>query len=284
MLSRSELNFSVPQIACGTLLAFRGLATCGRHLKALVQPFRHSNMVNRKRPIAEACNLEVVTSDPKLVGEGVYSARHKTKIYTAVDYLGQRLRIGDHVALYTGGKEWICVLETLYRDPETNAAMLKGRWFWTMQDVKEHEGELRPNIRPSKCPSHELICCDNRDSNLVESISRKCPILSYENFLLVKKLVLRSDSPWKKTFYCDRQYYHKAHRFSELNASLFPGDPIPQDLRRAAGLPDIQSTTMDNDLDYADAYTEPDLPPQPRRNSKSQKVEQVDTAQLNFLW
>ena len=179
--------------------------------------------------------------------------------------------------MYTGeGKEWVCVLETLYKDPKTSAAMFRGRWFWTLQDIKEHEGTDDDIGRPSKCPSHELISCDNRDTNLVESISRKCDVLSYDNFSLVKKLITKSDSQWKKTYYCDRQYYHKAHRFSELNSLLFPGDPIPSDLRRAAGLHDFQ----DEKVDYTHAYYEPEYQNKPKKGSKMIKA----TTHPIILW
>lgn len=226
-------------------------------------------MVNRKRPISELSTLETVTSEPKLVGGGVFSHRQKVTTYAAVDYLGTRFRVGEHVAMYTGdGKEWVCVLETLYKDPKTAAAMFKGRWFWTLQDIKEHEGADAQVGRPSKCLSHELISCDNRDTNLIESISRKCDVLSFDNFQMVKKFIMKSDSPWKKTYYCERQYYYKARRFSELNSILFPGDPIPTELRRAAGLPDVS----EEKVDYSNAYHERDFHSKAKKGAKMTKT------------
>lgn len=220
-------------------------------------------MVPRKR-VADSNVSEIVTADPILVGEGQYSHKHKVKTYIAVDYLGTRFRLGDHVAMYTGeGKEWVCILETLYKEPATGLAKFKGRWFWNVPDILSHKGESGESMRPSKCEAHEVVCCDNRDTNLVESISRKCTILSYDNFQLVKKVVIKPDSQWRRTYFCERQYYHKAHRFSELNSLLFPGDPIPEDLRRAAGLPDIPPTDLESDVEYDHAYREPEYSVRP---------------------
>ncbi|CAN8066038.1 unnamed protein product [Agarophyton chilense] len=231
-------------------------------------------MVNRKRTISELRTTEVVTSEPVLLGQGKWCSRQKLRVYPGVDYLGTRFRTGDHVAMYTGdksgGREWICVLETLYKDPEDSCAKFKGRWFWSVQDVKDHKREDSEQMRPSKCESHELISCDNRDTNLVESISRKACILSYDNFHLVRRTVLKSDSPWKKIYFCERQFYHKAHRFSELNSILFPGDPIPSDLRKAAGLPLLEHAEL-SDVDHENAYYEPKLADSTKRKTPNDK-------------
>ncbi|PXF49747.1 hypothetical protein BWQ96_00399 [Gracilariopsis chorda] len=233
-------------------------------------------MVNRKRTISEMRQTEVVTAEPVLVGAGKWSPKHKALVYPAVDYLGMRFRIGDHVAMYTGdkgdGREWVCVLETLFKDREDDTAKFKGRWFWSIQDVKEHKREDGEEMRASKCESHELICCDNRDTNLVESISRKAHILSYDNFQLVKRVVLKNDSPWKRTYFCERQFYHKAHRFSELNSILFPGDPIPKDLRKAAGLSPQEDTELESEVDYDDAYHEPEYSVRSNRKPRNENL------------
>lgn len=128
-------------------------------------------------------------------------------------------------------------------------------------------------MRPSKCEAHELVCCDNRDTNLVESISRKCTILSVDNFHLVKRLVTKPKSAWSKIYFCERQYYHKAHRFSELNSILFPGDRIPKDLRTAAGLPPLLPTSLEQNIDYQHAYHEPEYSPHAKRPTAKQGEE-----------
>lgn len=224
-------------------------------------------MVNRKRDqLDEPPAAETVTTEPVLVPPIEFCPKLKVETFRAVDYLGTRFRIGDHVAMYNSvGKEWVCVLETLYRDPETSEAKFKGRWFWSVDDVLAHREDLVKVMRPSKCTSHELISSDNRDTNLIESISRKCHVLSYENFQLVKKVVTKPNGHLKKTYYCDRQFYHKANRFSELNSVLFPGDPIPQQLRVAAGLPELPPVSLDDD-DFENAYMEPGYSTSTRSN------------------
>lgn len=234
-------------------------------------------MVNRKRTISELRTTELVTSEPVLLGEGKWSLKHKVEVYPAVDYLSTRFQPGDHVAVYTGdkseGKEWVCVLELLYKDPQDNAAKFKARWFWSVQDVRDHRRQHSEPMRPSKCESHELISCDNRDTNLIESISRRANILSYDNFLLVKRTILKTDSLWKKTYFCERQFYHKAHRFSELNSILFPGDPIPEDLRKAAGLSPQEHTTLESDLQYDHAYQQPQFSAHSNKKMRNQKLD-----------
>lgn len=226
---------------------------------------------------------EVLTSVPVLVGDGRYSSKHRMVIYDAVDYVGVRFRLGDHVSMYTpDGKEWVCILEILYRDSKTEYPMFKGRWFWSVQDVLDLDGPLIEQMRPSKCPSHELLMCDNRDNNLVEAISRKCDVLSYENFQLVKKTVLKPDFNLDKVFYCERQFYHQALRFSELDNILFPGDPIPVALRKAAGLPIDPSPPEDVTLDLSHAYYEPDYAMKSKRK-KSDKTNTVSSDPI-LLW
>lgn len=236
-------------------------------------------MVNRRRLTPEDAfpTVEIVTNEPQLVPPSRYSAKHKVDVFMAVDYLGMRFRIGDHVAMYNGeGKEWVCLLETLYKDPKTLEAKFKGRWFWSVADVESHKRDLGEAVRPSKCPEHELICCDNRDTNLIESISRKCHILSFDNFQLVRKVVTKPGSQWKKTYFCERQYYHKAHRFSELGSLLFPGDPIPPQLRSAAGLPEPYAAIREEDLDYEEGYKEPEFIGNTKRKTSKGDPEEHD--------
>lgn len=159
-------------------------------------------------------------------------------VYDAVDHLGTRYRVGDHICMNTlEGQEWVCVIETLFKEEKNGLVTFQGRWFWNVEDVEQQRDSFKEPMRPSKCPTHELLACDSCDNNFVELITRKCHILSYENFALVKKVVLRSDYTMDKVYFCERQFYHKAYRFSELNNILFPGDPIPIALRKAAGLP-----------------------------------------------
>lgn len=199
-----------------------------------------------------------VASEPVLVGPGKLSRKYDYLIYEAVDYRGIRFRPGDHVSMYTpDGEEWVCTLEVLYRCVETNRPMFCGRWFWSVSDVEMLKDELMEKMRSSKCKTHELIAGDKRDSNLVETISRKCAVLSYENFRLIQKTVTKCDYQLEKVFFCERQYYHKAYRFSELNSLLFPGDAISCSLRKAAGLPDEPSSSPDDDIDLSQAYYEP---------------------------
>jgi len=219
------------------------------------------NMLPKKRPAGDLSppSAEIVTTEPVLVPPSHFSPKDKVDVFMAVDYLGTRFRIGDHVAMYTGeGREWVCVLETLYKDPKTREAKFKGRWFWSVADILAHKEGRGEVMRPSKCETHELVCCDNRDTNLVESISRKCTILSLDNFLAVKRVVTKQSSAWSKIYFCERQFYHKANRFSELNSILFPGDPIPSELRIAAGLPALQNTSLEENVDYEHAYHEPE--------------------------
>lgn len=245
-------------------------------------------MVNRKRSgIDDPRSTETVTTEPLLVPPSQFDLKHKLDVFRAVDYLGTRFRIGDHVAMYTGeGKEWVCALELLYRDPKTAQAKFKGRWFWSVDDVLQHTEDVVETMRPSKCEAHELISCDNRDTNLVESISRKCHILSFENFQLVKKLVTKPNCPWGKIYFCERQFYHKANHFSELNSVLFPGDPIPRELRVAAGLPEIPPLQFDGE-DSENGYREPESSARPRgRSARTEEAKSGDTLAGGplFIW
>lgn len=245
-------------------------------------------MVNRKRScVDEPSSTETVTSKPLLVPPSQFNPKRKADVFRAVDYLGTRFRIGDHVVINAGeGKEWVCVIELLYRDPKSGKAKFKGRWFWTIDDVLHHKEDMVEVMRPSKCEAHELVSCDNRDRNRVESISRKCHILSSENFQLVKKLATKPNCPWGKIYFCERQFYHKANRFSELNSVLFPGDPIPRELRVAAGLPEIPSIQF-HDEDFKNGYREPESLARTRRKSaRTGEVKGEDslTSGPLFIW
>lgn len=232
---------------------------------------------------------EVVTSEPILIGDGRESVKHnKLRVYQAVDYLGTRFRIGDHVALYSsGGKDWVCVLETLFKDSKSGQACFKGRWFWTVGDIVEQKDRLNEGMRESRCSNHELIAGDQRDDNLVESISRKCTILSWDNFQLVRKIVTKNHEDGEKIYYCDRQFYHKAGRFSELNSLLFPGDEIPAHVRKSAGLPELAISALHVDEESVGcehALHEPEpLVQTRRRGGKGNKGTGVSTDPI-VIW
>lgn len=224
-------------------------------------------------------------SEPVLIGPGKPSLKHDFLVYEAVDYRGIRFRPGDHISMYTpDGEEWVCNLEVLFRNPETNQPMFGGRWFWSVADVEVLKGKLIEKMRPSKCKSYELIASDNRDTNLVETISRKCTILSFDNFQLVKKAISKLDCQNEKVFFCERQYHHRVYRFSELNNLLFPGDPIPPTLRKAAGLID-EPTPIDDEFDLSHAYYEPKFAgPVTKRRSKSSDRSSSVSSDPILLW
>lgn len=228
-------------------------------------------MPTRKRSQGDNTGtLEIVTSEPVLVGKGRFSGKYKKLVFEAVDFVGTRYRIGDHVSMYAqSGAEWVCVIETLYMG-DKNQPMFRGRWFWSVNDCNEISKHLVEPMRESKCELHELIACDNRDSNPVESISRKCYILNYDNFMLIKKTLSKPEFAAEKVFFCERQFYHKVFRFSEMNALLFPGDSIPKNLRKAAGLPDLQEPSSETAPVILDnAYYETDVAPKSKRKSPS---------------
>lgn len=248
-------------------------------------------MVNRKRHLSEDPDHapEIVTTEPVLVPPAQYNTKLNLDLYQAVDYLGTRFRIGDHVAMYSDeGKEWVCVIEKLFEEPKTAKPKFKGRWFWSVQDIIAHKSDMADTMRPSKCESHEILCCDNRDSNLVESINRKCEVLSYENFQLVKRVVTKPGSRWSKVYFCERQYYHRAHRFCELNSMLFPGDPIPRELRIAAGLPEIAPTSLEyhENISFENGYSEPDIYSRKKRKSTPADSEKEDSVNADpfLIW
>lgn len=254
-------------------------------------------------------NVETVTSDPVLVGNGRYSEKLKRKLFEAVDYLSERFRVGDHVSMYNiAGNDWVCVIEYIYFDETDKIPKFRGRWFWTVEDVSCHKHKFKQMMRPSKCTSHEFISSDNRDDNLVESIRRKCYILSWTNFQLVKKYVSSHPDQYPNVYFCDRQFYHKAYRFNDLDEILFPGDLIPAPLRKAVGLPPLvlnsnnasslqdggnvetNSSSNPNDpvivnegpLDLSYAYYEPEYTGK-MRHTKKNKVPTVSSYPF-LLW
>lgn len=235
-------------------------------------------MVHRRRSQADDVpSAGILTTEPQLVPPSYYNSRHKLDVYDAVDYLGTRFHVGDHVAMNTNeGKEWVCVLELFYCDPDTSETMFKGLWFWSVEDVRQTENDVTKVMRPSKCESHELLASDLRDINSVVTINRKCHILSYDNFELVRKVVIKPGSQWTKTYFCERQYYHKANRFSELNSVFFPGDPIPRELRVAAGLPESPPVQLE-DEQPENSYREPVASAPTRRSARIEEAKNSDS-------
>lgn len=185
---------------------------------------------------------EKVEEEPAFVEPGRWSPRDRCYVYEAVDYMGQRFHLGEHVAVKgSEDGEWIAVIDVIYKDPSKHVPMFKGRWFWSVTDVRNyhagHFGELT-GMRPSRLEAHEIISSDNRDSNLVETIVRKAVILSWDNFVKVKKRVIRKTGAWYTVYYCDRMYYHTAGKLREMPSAMFPGDPIPSKLLEEVGLPE----------------------------------------------
>lgn len=173
---------------------------------------------------------QIVYTEPVLIGPAHVNAASGRKLYLAVDYENKRYNIGDHVALYAGGnKEWCMVIEELYSDEE-GTPMFTGRWFWNMSDVELHRQGAGQAPRKSKLPKFELISSDNRDENPVEVISRRCHVLSWRNFKEIQK---KNRAQCEGLYFCDRMYYHKAHKFQELTHLTFPGDAIPSYIRPA---------------------------------------------------
>lgn len=180
-----------------------------------------------------ASDTETPERKPELVGPPRYSPRDKCMVHPAVDHLGQRLHIGDHVCVNNGGaKHWVAVVEAFFHCPNRKAPAFRGRWFWDPDDVRGYQessgrGE---SMRPSRALSHELICSDTRDTNLVEVIAARAHVLSWPNFQLVRARVNRARARWRTVYFCDRLYYHKAFVLRDISPVLFPGDPIPPEL------------------------------------------------------
>lgn len=233
---------------------------------------------NRKSPSSATASVaadgdpgsELVYSEPVLVEPGKYDKVLGARSFLAVDYENTRYSVGDHVALYAGpGKEWVCVIESLYMSPEDGVPTFKGRWYWSMSEVELHRRGRGERARSSKLPKHELISSDNRDCNPVEVINRRCCILSWKNF---RDLYKRNRAACEGVYFCDRMYYHKAFKFQELTHITFPGDAIPSFLRpppvadcdslaeQEGDAPELR-VPMDDDLNSADAHRNPRLVP-----------------------
>jgi hypothetical protein len=160
----------------------------------------------------------------------------------------------------------VCVIEQLYASPDDGKPAFKGRWYWSMGEVEEHRRGRGQKARSSKNVKFELISSDNRDSNLVEVINRKCTILSWKNF---RDLYKRNKGAVAGLYYCDRAYFYRSHKFQELTHVTFPGDPIPSFLEPASAMQDRDSPGQqqadapelrapnDDDFDHADAHQDP---------------------------
>jgi hypothetical protein len=221
---------------------------------------------------------EMVYSEPVLVEPSKYDQFLGADTYLAVDYENARYAVGDHVALYAGpGKEWVCIIEHLYMSPEDGKPCFKGRWYWSLGEVEEHRRGRGEKARSSKNAKHELISSDNRDSNPVEVINRKCVILSWKNF---RDLYKRNRQACEGVYYCDRLYYHKASKFQELTHITFPGDAIPPSIRpppvadrdsiaEQEGDAPLLRAPMDDELDVADAHRNPAIVPATFRRDTS---------------
>jgi hypothetical protein len=213
---------------------------------------------------------EIVYSEPVLVEPGKYDKVLGAQSFLAVDYENTRYSVGDHVALYAGpGKEWVCVIESLYVSPDDGVPTFRGRWYWSMTEVELHRRGRGEKARSSKLPKHELISSDNRDCNPVEVINRRCCILSWKNF---RDLYKRNRAACEGVYFCDRMYYHKAFKFQELTHITFPGDAIPSFLRPPPvadcdSLAEQEGDALelrvprDDDLNITDAHRNPRLVP-----------------------
>jgi hypothetical protein len=189
----------------------------------------------------------LVFSDPVFVPPATYDPVLGVDTFRSVDYEGSRYSVGDHVALFAGpGKEWVCIIEQLYASPEDGKPSFKGRWYWTMADVEEHRNGRGEKARSSKNAKYELISSDNRDSNLIEVINRKCIILSWKNF---RDLLKRNRKACDGIYFCDRMYYHKAFKFQELTPLTFPGDPLPVHLLSAPNDAPASDSVIEQDID-----------------------------------
>lgn len=180
--------------------------------------------------------------EPSLVQPGRWSPRDRCHVFPAVDYMGERFHLGEHVAVKASEeREWVAVIDVIYSDPSKGVPMFKGRWFWSARDVREYHAGVfggEDGIRPSRLEAHEVIASDNRDSNPVETIVRRASVLSWDSFAKVRRRVVRKTGDWRHVYFCDRMYYHTAGKFREMPSALFPGDPIPRGLMEEVGMPE----------------------------------------------
>lgn len=187
-------------------------------------------------------NPQDAEEPPKLVPPCIYNQREKLDTYRAVDYLNVRFHAGDHVVINADNQvEWVGLIESIFMCPEMRAPAFRCRWFWSMQDVKNHAQHHHMNkgsadsIRASKHEACELLQSDTCDVNRVDTIVRKCTILSWNNFNRVKKQAIRKQGPWAGIYFCERLYKDKDNVIFELNNILFPGDPTPPKLLEEIG-------------------------------------------------
>lgn len=140
-------------------------------------------MGSTKRRSSSSRNVKrqaVEEKPPVLVPPGVYSAKEKTDVYKAVDYMNQRFHVGEHVAVNAGegSEEWVAVIESIFQCPTRGKLVFRGRWFWAPAHVRHHNLGKDRSFRESRYEPYELIIADNRDINAVECIDRKCTVLS----------------------------------------------------------------------------------------------------------
>jgi hypothetical protein len=218
----------------------------------------------------------LVFSDPIFVPPATYDPVLRVDTFRAVDYEGARYSVGDHVALFAGpGKEWVCIIEQLYASPEDGKPTFKGRWYWTLSDVEEHRSGRGEKPRSSKNAKYELISSDNRDSNLIEVINRKCLILSWKNF---RDLFKRNRKACERLYFCDRMYYHKAFKFQELTPLTFPGDPLPTHLLSAPNDAPVSDAIGEQELDVPELRAEHDDEFDPSEAFRDPKIMKSATA------
>lgn len=234
----------------------------------------------KRSPDVGSDHKDLLLAEPEFVGPATFNKKENADTYYAADVNDMRLRIGDFVTLYTGGSStpWVCVIELLLRCPETGLPSMKGRWFWSPSDVRDHQEGRGQILETSKHEKHELVASDHRDMNLLESVSEKCTILSWRNFCEVKKHVTKAGSKWGKLFFCNRMYYHKAFKYSYLNEVLFPGDPIPKGLLEEAGVAPPYQDVSSDEFEDGLGYDEPKLHLKGASRKRKRNAEQAQAS------
>jgi hypothetical protein len=185
---------------------------------------RHSVRLARKDRAPEDPNLLHV--EPVLLELQGYDSRHHACIYNAAEYCGEIYRIGDHVSLLHDDMttvQWIVVVEGFYATND-NVPMFHGRWYWTFDDVRNHDKSIVLPKRSRLMP-YERLSTDTRDKNRVESIMGRVTVLSQQK---IERLFRRDPGLCQGLYFCRRFYSTENGTIVNLSNESFPGDEVPE--------------------------------------------------------
>lgn len=180
--------------------------------------------------------LDEYEDEAVVVQPGEIVSNQPTRRHRAVDFEGERYYIGDFMLLKLRcGLEAVAEVVSIW-ESQHQEAKFRYKWYWFPRQIRADFPAIEVE---STDDEHEVLQGDTTDTGPCSMILRQCVVLSTKRFEEVfPKLPAAVRARVKDVFFCDHEFIYDGMKVCPLDRLLLPGDPVPRDLLRLAGMED----------------------------------------------